>query len=68
MELDEDEDSSTPPSSPPLAAAVPRRSKFDDEEAEDSDVLDSWDAAEDSEGECPTIRTRLVTNVLTRES
>lgn len=27
------------------------RRKFDDEEAEDSDVLDSWDAAEDSEVE-----------------
>ncbi|TAQ88998.1 hypothetical protein B7494_g2661 [Chlorociboria aeruginascens] len=45
---DEEEDSSTPPSSPPVAAV--RRSKFDDEE-EDSDVLDSWDAAEDSEVE-----------------
>jgi translation initiation factor 3 subunit J len=30
---------------------VPRRSKFDDEEADDSDVLESWDAAEDSEVE-----------------
>ncbi|KAF4637107.1 hypothetical protein G7Y89_g962 [Cudoniella acicularis] len=48
---DEEEDSSTPPSSPPVAATIPRRSKFDDEEAEDSDVLDSWDAAEDSEVE-----------------
>ncbi|MCJ1474678.1 Translation initiation factor 3 subunit J component [Lambiella insularis] len=46
---DEEEDS-TPPSSPPTAAAIPRRSKFDDEE-DDSDVLDSWDAAEDSEVE-----------------
>ncbi|TVY28922.1 Eukaryotic translation initiation factor 3 subunit J [Lachnellula hyalina] len=46
----EEEDSSTPPSSPPVAATV-RRSKFDDEEAEDSDVLDSWSAAEDSEVE-----------------
>ncbi|KAH8676865.1 eukaryotic translation initiation factor 3 subunit J [Tricladium varicosporioides] len=48
---DEEEDSSTPPSSPPVAATIPRRGKFDDEEAEDSDVLDSWDAAEDSEVE-----------------
>ncbi|KAG9248528.1 putative eukaryotic translation initiation factor 3 subunit J [Calycina marina] len=48
---DEEEDS-TPPSSPPLAAStVPRRSKFDDEDSDDSDVLDSWDAAEDSEVE-----------------
>ncbi|MCJ1405621.1 Translation initiation factor 3 subunit J component [Xylographa trunciseda] len=46
----DDEDDSTPPSSPPTAAAIPRRSKFDDEE-DDSDVLDSWDAAEDSEVE-----------------
>jgi translation initiation factor 3 subunit J len=45
----DDEDSeSTPPSSPPVVAA--RRSKFDDEE-DDADVLDSWDAAEDSEVE-----------------
>ncbi|RDL34628.1 Eukaryotic translation initiation factor 3 subunit J [Venustampulla echinocandica] len=48
---DEEDDSSTPPSSPPAAATIPRRSKFDDEEAEDSDVLDSWSAAEDSEVE-----------------
>ncbi|CZT03515.1 hypothetical protein WAI453_012294 [Rhynchosporium graminicola] len=46
---DEEEDSSTPPSSPPTAAVATRR-KFDDEE-DDSDVLDSWDAAEDSEVE-----------------
>ncbi|KAG8525435.1 uncharacterized protein KY384_009079 [Bacidia gigantensis] len=38
-----DEDSSSPP---PIA----RKGKFDDED-EDSDVLDSWDAAEDSEVE-----------------
>jgi len=44
---DDDSDSSTPPSSPPLIA---RRSKFEDEE-DDSDVLESWDAAEDSEVE-----------------
>lgn len=43
-----DEDDSTPPDSPPAAAA--RGRKFDDEEGED-DVLDSWDAAEDSEVE-----------------
>ena len=80
---EEDDESSTPPSSPPVGAV--RRGKFDDEEAEDSDVrgsthifprclpsagrqvagepitdrcapfvlqvLDSWDAAEDSEVE-----------------
>lgn len=44
---DSDEES-TPPSSPPAVAA--RRGKFDDEE-DDSDVLESWDAAEDSEAE-----------------
>ncbi|KAJ9205507.1 hypothetical protein DTO164E3_1485 [Paecilomyces variotii] len=43
---DEEEESSSGPSSPPVIA--PRR-KFDDEEEED--VLDSWDAAEDSEVE-----------------
>ncbi|MCJ1307911.1 Translation initiation factor 3 subunit J component [Agyrium rufum] len=47
-EEEEDSDSSTPPSSPPLA--IPRRSKFDDEE-DDSDVVDNWDEAEDSEVE-----------------
>lgn len=47
---DEEEDSSTPPSSPPLGAAGVTRRKFDDEE-DDSDVLESWDAAEDSEVE-----------------
>ncbi|KYK54509.1 eukaryotic translation initiation factor 3 subunit EifCj [Drechmeria coniospora] len=45
---DESNDSSTPPSSPPVVAA--RRRQFGDEE-DDSDVLDSWDAAEDSEVE-----------------
>ena len=44
---DDEESESTPPSSPP---AVARRGKFDDEE-DDSDVLESWDAAEDSEAE-----------------
>lgn len=44
---DDEESESTPPSSPP---AVARRGKFDDEEDEE-DVLDSWDAAEDSEVE-----------------
>jgi len=47
---DEEDDSSTPPSSPPLAAVAATRRKFDDEE-DDSDVLESWDAAEDSEVE-----------------
>ncbi|KAI1383452.1 translation initiation factor eIF3 subunit [Hypoxylon trugodes] len=46
---EEEESGSTPPSSPPLGTT--RRGKFDDEEAEDSDVLESWDAAEDSEAE-----------------
>ena len=44
---DDEESESTPPSSPP---AVARRGKFDDEE-DDEDVLDDWDAAEDSEAE-----------------
>ncbi|KAM5438281.1 Translation initiation factor 3 subunit J component [Microsporum ferrugineum] len=44
----EDEEQSTPPSSPPLVAA--QRRKFDDEEDSD-DVLDDWEAAEDSEVE-----------------
>ncbi|CAI6341480.1 unnamed protein product [Periconia digitata] len=44
----DEEEESTPPSSPPTTVA--RRGKFDDEE-EDSDVLESWDAAEDSEVE-----------------
>lgn len=46
---DDEEEESTPPSSPPVPLA--RRGKFDDEEEEDSDVLESWDAAEDSEVE-----------------
>ncbi|OTB05980.1 hypothetical protein M426DRAFT_10117 [Hypoxylon sp. CI-4A] len=46
---EEEDDSSTPPSSPPVGTI--RRNKFDDEEGEDDDVLDSWDAAEDSEVE-----------------
>lgn len=44
---DEEDSSSTAPSSPP---PIVRRSKFEDEE-DDSDVLESWDAAEDSEVE-----------------
>ncbi|GAB7359452.1 hypothetical protein MBLNU230_g6100t1 [Neophaeotheca triangularis] len=44
---DEESEGSTPPSSPPV---ITRRSKFDDEE-DDADVLDDWDAAEDSEVE-----------------
>ncbi|KAI1847439.1 hypothetical protein JX266_006664 [Neoarthrinium moseri] len=47
---EESDASTTPPSSPP-AGVVRRGNKFDDEEGEDSDVLDSWDAAEDSEVE-----------------
>ncbi|EMR62851.1 putative translation initiation factor eif3 subunit protein [Eutypa lata UCREL1] len=47
---DEESDASTtPPTSPPVGTV--RRSKFDDEEGDDSDVLESWDAAEDSEVE-----------------
>ncbi|KAL2130444.1 hypothetical protein VTI74DRAFT_6390 [Chaetomium olivicolor] len=45
---DEEESSGSAPNSPVVGAG---RRKFDDEEAEDSDVLDSWDAAEDSEVE-----------------
>ncbi|RDA89885.1 hypothetical protein CP533_4599, partial [Ophiocordyceps camponoti-saundersi (nom. inval.)] len=45
---DDESDSSTPPSSPPVKAA--RRRQFDDEE-DDSNVIDAWDAAEDSEVE-----------------
>ncbi|KFA64660.1 hypothetical protein S40285_06163 [Stachybotrys chlorohalonatus IBT 40285] len=46
---DEEESSgSTPPTSPPVNAV--RRRQFDDEE-DDSDVVDDWDAAEDSEVE-----------------
>ena len=47
---DEEEDSSSSGSESPVARPVTTRRKFDDEE-EDSDVLDSWDAAEDSEVE-----------------
>ncbi|KAK2748274.1 Translation initiation factor 3 subunit J component [Myotisia sp. PD_48] len=43
----DDEEESTPPSSPPLIA----RRKFEDEEDDSDDVLESWDAAEDSEVE-----------------
>ncbi|KAF9876425.1 hypothetical protein CkaCkLH20_05833 [Colletotrichum karsti] len=45
---EESGDESSGPNSPPVAAL--RRTKFDDEE-DDDDVLDSWDAAEDSEVE-----------------
>lgn len=44
----DDEDESSASDSPPVTAA--RGRKFDDEEGED-DVLDSWDAAEDTEVE-----------------
>ncbi|PGH15881.1 hypothetical protein AJ80_05412 [Polytolypa hystricis UAMH7299] len=43
----DDEEEDTPPSSPPLVPVA--RRKFDDEE--DEEVLDSWDAADDSEVE-----------------
>ncbi|KAK3687625.1 translation initiation factor eIF3 subunit [Podospora appendiculata] len=48
-EEEEESSSSSAPDSPAVGAV--RRGKFDDEEAEDSDVLESWDAAEDSEVE-----------------
>ncbi|PKS10632.1 hypothetical protein jhhlp_002387 [Lomentospora prolificans] len=47
---DEEEDSSSGASTPPLPPTR-RANKFDDEEGEDSDVVDDWDAAEDSEAE-----------------
>ncbi|KAI5462970.1 eukaryotic translation initiation factor 3 subunit J [Mariannaea sp. PMI_226] len=47
---EEDSDSDSSSSSPTTTAPVAGRRKFDDEE-DDSDVLDSWDAAEDSEVE-----------------
>lgn len=49
---DEESSSSSAPSAPnsPPVTAVQRRRVFEDEE-DDSDVLDSWDAAEDSEVE-----------------
>ncbi|KAI8935787.1 Translation initiation factor 3 subunit J component [Plenodomus lindquistii] len=46
----DDEESGSASDSAPAAAPIARRSKFDDEE-EDDDVLESWDAAEDSEVE-----------------
>ena len=46
---DDEASDSTPPSSPP-APAVVRRGKFDDEE-DNSDVVEDWDAADDSEEE-----------------
>ncbi|KAI0483379.1 eukaryotic translation initiation factor 3 subunit J [Xylariaceae sp. FL0804] len=49
-EWDEEDSSDSSSSSPPAVGAV-RRGKFDDEEGDDDDVLDSWDAAEDSEVE-----------------
>ncbi|KAM7189528.1 putative translation initiation factor eif3 subunit protein [Rhypophila sp. PSN 637] len=48
---DEEEDSSSSAPDSPVVGAVRRNNKFDDEEGEDSDVLESWDAAEDSEVE-----------------
>ncbi|KAL1843378.1 hypothetical protein VTJ49DRAFT_1965 [Mycothermus thermophilus] len=48
---DEEESSSSAPNSPVIGATGIARRKFDDEEAGDDDVLDSWDAAEDSEVE-----------------
>ncbi|KAI5866829.1 translation initiation factor eIF3 subunit [Durotheca rogersii] len=47
---DEEEGSSDDSSSPQPVGAI-RRNKFDDEEDDEGDVLDSWDAAEDSEVE-----------------
>ncbi|KAL2120375.1 hypothetical protein VTJ04DRAFT_4401 [Mycothermus thermophilus] len=48
---DEEESSGSAPGSPVVGATGALRRKFDDEEAGDDDVLDSWDAAEDSEVE-----------------
>ncbi|KAH8754255.1 eukaryotic translation initiation factor 3 subunit J [Hyaloscypha finlandica] len=48
---DEEDEESTPPSSPPTKPIASTRRVFDDEEGEDSDVLDAWDEAEDSEVE-----------------
>ncbi|KAK0719465.1 eukaryotic translation initiation factor 3 subunit J [Lasiosphaeris hirsuta] len=48
---DEEESTSSGSESDSPAVQTVRRGKFDDEEADDSDVLDSWDAAEDSEVE-----------------
>ncbi|KAI0889728.1 translation initiation factor eIF3 subunit [Annulohypoxylon maeteangense] len=50
-EEEESDSSTTPPSSPPPGVGAIRRNKFEDEEGDDSDVLESWDAAEDSEVE-----------------
>ncbi|KAI8683840.1 Eukaryotic translation initiation factor 3 subunit J [Fusarium keratoplasticum] len=47
---DEESDDSSSSGSPQATGAGAARRKFDDEE-DDSDVLDSWDAAEDSEVE-----------------
>ncbi|KKZ58588.1 translation initiation factor 3 subunit J [[Emmonsia] crescens] len=46
----DDEEESTPPSSPPLVAVTTQRRKFDDEEDSD-EVVEDWEAAEDSEVE-----------------
>ncbi|KAL6716310.1 Translation initiation factor 3 subunit J component [Lecanora helva] len=48
FDLDDESEDDTSSESSTNVAPVTRRSKFDDEE-DDSDVLDSWDAAEDSE-------------------
>lgn len=47
---DESDDETSSSSSVEAPPVIPRRTKFDDEE-DDSDVLESWDAAEDSEVE-----------------
>ncbi|KAK4227438.1 eukaryotic translation initiation factor 3 subunit J [Podospora fimiseda] len=47
---DDEEENSSGSESETAAIAAGRR-KFDDEEGDDSDVLDSWDAADDSEVE-----------------
>lgn len=49
-ERDDSDDETTSSSSADAPSGIPRRAKFDDEE-DDSDVLESWDAAEDSEAE-----------------
>ncbi|KAI9752494.1 MAG: Translation initiation factor 3 subunit J component [Lichina confinis] len=51
----DDEEDSTPPSSPPVVATLARRSKFDDEEGE-ADIVESWDAEDDSDVEVEKAR------------
>jgi len=47
---EDDSSSDTSSAAAPIKPAVVRRSKFDDEEDSDKEVLESWSDAEDSEG------------------